>query len=122
MAAIISRCKEKEWLPYYRASEELLMDARTVAQAAKVEVGTLNSWVHRGLVPGMTIGARGRQRHFDLNTAVNIGLIVALGHVGISALTAAVIAGLVRLQHKRLLVIFGISLAPGVIVYLDPNR
>src|SRR5215469_16719857 len=61
------------------------MDARTVAQIAGIEVGTLNVWVQRNLIPGMTIGARGRQRHFDLDTATRILIIAELVRFGFGA-------------------------------------
>ena len=58
------------------------MDAQAVAAAAGVAVGTLNVWIQRGLIPGMTIGSRGRQRNFDLTTAVGIGIIGELVELG----------------------------------------
>ena len=59
------------------------MDARTVARAAKVKVGTLNAWVQRGLVPGMTIGPSGRRRNIDIDTATRIIAIAELVNFGI---------------------------------------
>jgi hypothetical protein len=61
------------------------MDARAVAQISGIEVGTLNVWVQRGLVPGMSIGARGRQRNFDLKTATSILIMAELGRLGFGA-------------------------------------
>jgi MerR-like DNA binding protein len=61
------------------------MDAKAVAEAAGVAVGTLNVWIQRGLIPGMTIGSRGRQRNFDLKTAVGIGIIGELVRFGFDA-------------------------------------
>jgi hypothetical protein len=87
------------------------MDARSVAEAAEVQVGTLNSWVKRGLIPGMTTGARGRQRDFDLETAINVALIVELVRRGLSAPTASAIAK-DRAPAPRLLLMF--DLPPGV--------
>ena len=54
------------------------MDARTVARIAGVKVGTLNSWVQRGLIPGMTIGASGRRRDIDTDTATRIAIFAGL--------------------------------------------
>jgi hypothetical protein len=82
------------------------MDARSVAKAAEVQVGTLNSWVQRGLIPGMTPGAQGRQRDFDLDTAINVALIVELVRRGLSAPTAAEIAKNRGGPAKRLLLMF----------------
>jgi len=61
------------------------MDARAVAEIADIEVGTLNVWVQRGLIPGMTIGARGRQRDFDLDTATHILIMAQLVRLGFGA-------------------------------------
>ena len=68
------------------------MDARTASRAAEVTVGTLNSWVQRGLVPGMTVGAQGRARDFDVGVATGIGIICALVRHGLSAPRASKIA------------------------------
>ena len=67
------------------------MDAQAVAAAAGVAVGTLNVWIQRGLIPGMTIGSRGRQRNFDLKTAVGIGIIGELVRFGFDAPLASMI-------------------------------
>jgi hypothetical protein len=88
------------------------MDARSLADAAQVQVGTLNSWVQRGLVSGMTTGARGRLRDFDLDTSINVALIVELVRIGLSAPTASEIAKN-RGQSKRLLLMFDLPLADG---------
>jgi hypothetical protein len=87
------------------------MDARSVAAAAEVQVGTLNSWVQRGLIPGMATGARGRLRDFDLETAINVALIVELVRRGLSAPTASAIVR-DRDPAPRLLLMF--DLFPGL--------
>src|SRR5262252_9163066 len=68
------------------------MDARAVAAAADLGINTLNVWVARGLVPGMTIGARGLQRDFDLKTATAIIIMAELTRFGLGALLASEIA------------------------------
>jgi len=80
------------------------MDARTVAQIAGIEVGTLNVWVQRNLIPGMTIGARGRQRHFDLDTATRVLIIAELVRFGLGAPQASFIAK-TALHVGRLLIV-----------------
>jgi hypothetical protein len=59
------------------------MDARAVTRAAKVKVGTLNAWVQRGLIPGMTIGASGRRRNIDVDTATQIIVFAELVNFGV---------------------------------------
>ena len=60
------------------------MDARTVARIAKVKIGTLNAWVQRGLIPGMTIGPSGRRRNIDVETATAISVFAQLVNFGVS--------------------------------------
>lgn len=79
------------------------MDARTVAATAEIDVGTLNVWVQRGLIPGMTIGARGRLRDFDLETATHILIMAQLVRLGMGAPFASWIAMPGR-HYKRLVV------------------
>jgi hypothetical protein len=68
------------------------MDARTVAAVAGVEVGTLNVWVQRNLIHGMKIGARGRQRDFDVDTATHIAVMAVLMQLGVGAPLASLLA------------------------------
>ena len=65
------------------------MDARAVCQVAGIEVGTLNVWVQRGLIPGMNVGARGRQRNFALETATHILIMAELVRLGFGAPAAS---------------------------------
>jgi hypothetical protein len=81
------------------------MDARSVAEAAGIGVGTLNVWIQRGSIPGMTTGSRGRLRDFDLDAATKVGLIAALVRLGLDAPVASQAATEVRGRHKRVLVI-----------------
>jgi hypothetical protein len=60
------------------------MDAQTVARVAGIKIGTLNSWVQRNLLRGMTIGASGRRRDIDFETALRILIIAELVRLGIS--------------------------------------
>jgi DNA-binding transcriptional MerR regulator len=84
------------------------MDARAVSKAAGVPINTLNVWVARGFVPGMTIGARGRQRDFDLKTAINVALIAALTRLGLGTAAASKFVRN-RGHHKRLMLLSNLS-------------
>jgi hypothetical protein len=94
---------------FYRLSVEKTtvtiqnMDARTVAELARIGVGTLNVWVQRGLIPGMSTGARGRQREFDDSIAIDVLIIAELVRLGWSAPLASAIASQ-RGAHNYLLV------------------
>jgi hypothetical protein len=66
------------------------MDARTLAAAARVQVTTLNAWIHRGHIPDVPEVGRGRGRDFDFDTAVRIALMVELVRLGLGAPEAAV--------------------------------
>jgi hypothetical protein len=95
------------------------MDAKAVAQAAGVAVGTLNVWVQRDLIPGMQPGARGRLRDFDVKTATHIAIMAELARLGIGAPTAATIAS----DHDRGLrvaLMFDVPIPPGNVPPDDP--
>jgi DNA-binding transcriptional MerR regulator len=79
------------------------MDARAVAETAGVGVATLNVWIQRGLIPGMTVGARGRQRDFDLDTATHIMIMTEIVKLGFGAPFASEIAKS-RANNRRLLI------------------
>jgi len=81
------------------------MDARAVAEAADLGVNTLNVWVARGLVPGMSIGTRGLRRDFDLETGTAVIVMAELTRFGISAFMASEIAKEVgKRSAKRMLI------------------
>lgn len=81
------------------------MDARAVANAAGLGVNTLNVWVARDLVPGMSIGTRGLRRDFDLETATAIIVMAELTKFGMSAFMGSEIAKEARKRNaKRMLV------------------
>jgi len=54
------------------------MDARTAARIAGVKLGTLNAWVQRDLIPGMTLGTKGRARDVSADTAIRLSIFAAL--------------------------------------------
>jgi hypothetical protein len=96
------------------------MDARAVAKAAGVKINTLNVWVARELIPGMAIGTRGLRRDFDIDTAINVALMAELVRFGLGAAAASAAvakAETERGQGEKLLVLFGFSLAPDMVVY-----
>jgi hypothetical protein len=95
------------------------MDARAVAEVAEIAVGTLNVWVQRDLIPGMTVGARGRQRDFDLKTATDIVIMAALVRFGFGAPAASYWAHACR-PFPRLLV--AISAAPSLLTRSPERR
>ena len=82
------------------------MDARAVARAAKIDVNTLNSWVQRGQVRGMSTGSRGRRRDFDLDTATRVAIVAELVQLGMAAKTAVFAAGRPEDRLFPLLLVF----------------
>jgi hypothetical protein len=88
------------------------MDARSLAAAAQVQVLTLNAWVHRDLVPGVSVGSRGRPRDFDQVAAVHIALMAELVRLGLGSGTASAIAK-DRPKSKQLCLVFGVQ--PGAL-------
>src|SRR5580704_10977643 len=102
MFVSLTKRKNTCYIPAWR---RLDLDARSVAKAARVGIGTLNVWVQRGLIPGMVTGARGRQRDFDLDTATNVALIAELVRLGLAVAAASmhVRYAIRRRHHKRLM-------------------
>ena len=68
------------------------MDARTLSAVVGIEVVTLNAWISRGYVPGITADAQGRRRDFDIETAAHIAIMADLVRLGWSAPLAFAIA------------------------------
>jgi hypothetical protein len=95
------------------------MDARAVAEAARIGVGTLNVWVQRGSIPGMTVGSRGRQRDFDLDTAIHIAIMSELVRAGVSAPAASRIATEHR-HSKKILLFSDVSPHPNTGTVVSP--
>jgi hypothetical protein len=48
------------------------MDARTLARLARVNIGTFNVWAHRGFLPGLEPGVRGRRRNIKVPAATRV--------------------------------------------------
>jgi hypothetical protein len=61
------------------------VDTATVARIAGVDVGTLNVWIGRNLIPFVAVGTRGRARIFDLDTLVHISIMAALVRLSYAA-------------------------------------
>jgi len=98
------------------------MDAKTLAEAAGVQVTTLNAWISRRLIPGTATGNRGRARDFDLDTAVRIGLMVELVRLGVGAPAAAKHAEHYQQRPwKRLLLTRGEPLNPESVFQFDDD-
>jgi hypothetical protein len=66
--------------------------ASILSGIADVAVGTLNVWVARGLVPGVSTGTQGRARFFDLDATIHVTIMTALVRQGYAAPDAAEIA------------------------------
>src|SRR4051812_23042078 len=99
-----------------------LMDARALAAAARVQVTTLNAWIHRGYVPGALEGGRGRARDFDLDTAVRVALMVELVRLGLGAPEAAHRAERYSQRPwKRMLVVYDPPFDPVTVMQFDNN-
>lgn len=59
------------------------MDARTLARIARVNIGTFNVWAHRGFLPGLEPGVRGRRRNIGQNAATRILIFAELVRFGV---------------------------------------
>jgi hypothetical protein len=69
------------------------VDAGTVMRIAEVPVGTLNAWINRALIPGVSNRAQGRARMFDLELVQHIAVMAALVRLGYGAPFASMAAG-----------------------------
>jgi hypothetical protein len=65
------------------------IDAAAVERITGVLTGTVNMWIRRGLIPGMSVGTQGSAREFDLDTVLHIAVMGALGRLGFAAPFAA---------------------------------
>jgi hypothetical protein len=68
------------------------IDAAAVERITGVLTGTVNMWIRRGLIPGMSVGTQGSAREFDLDTVLHIAVMGALGRLGFAAPFAAMAA------------------------------
>src|SRR6266576_2625685 len=88
--------------PVGRGQAEHGKDAAAVMRITGVAVGTLNVWINRNLIPGMTVGTQGRARLFDLHTVIHVAIVVALVRLGHAAPFAAQAASLAQGRSERL--------------------
>jgi hypothetical protein len=68
------------------------MDARSLSAAAGIDVGTLNAWISRDYIPGVTADAQGRRREFGINAALHVGIMAELTRFGFGAPLASMVA------------------------------
>jgi len=61
-----------------------VVDALTLARLARVNIGTFNVWAHRGLLPGLVTGVRGRRRDIAPDVATRILTFAELVRFGFS--------------------------------------
>jgi hypothetical protein len=95
------------------------MDAQTVAAAAGVQLGTLSTWIHRGIVPGVTVGSRGKAREFSLEQAIQIGVMTEMVRLRLPAHQASGFSK--DLTHKRLLLVSSFMMPGGARVQLHTS-
>jgi|ERR1051325_4901784 hypothetical protein len=81
------------------------MDTRAVVETAGIDAGRLNMWIQQDLIPGMSPGARGRQRQFDLKTATHVMIMAELTQLGVMASIASLIAAYALRQDAEMLIV-----------------
>jgi hypothetical protein len=61
------------------------IDAAAVARITGVQVGTINVWISRNLIPGMSVGTQGIAREFSVDATLHIALMGVLGGLQFAA-------------------------------------
>jgi hypothetical protein len=74
------------------------IDAAAVARISGVQVGTINVWIQRNLVPGMSVGTQGSAREFGVDAVLHIALMGVLGGLQFAAPLSAMITDYVLEQ------------------------
>ena len=72
-------------------------DAAT--RAAGLTPGTLNVWIQRRLLPGVSVGASGKRRFFNFDDVMHICIMSALVRLGIASPIASVAAKKAREEN-----------------------
>jgi hypothetical protein len=61
------------------------IDAAAVERITGVKTGTMNMWVQRNLVPGMSVGTQGIAREFSIDAVLHVALMGVLGGLQFAA-------------------------------------
>lgn len=81
------------------------MDTRYLAASAGIDVGTLNVWVQRDLVPGVKIGQSGKKRIFGHEEQFGLMVLAELVRFGLSAPRASSVAAEINQKTGKYAVI-----------------
>jgi hypothetical protein len=68
------------------------IDAAAAERITGVKVGTINVWIQRNLVPGMSVGTQGIAREFSVDDVLHIALMGILGGLQFAAPLAEIIS------------------------------
>ena len=79
----------------------VLMDSRSVAKAADVNMATLGQWIARGLIPGVTVGPSGRRRDFGFETAVRVAIFARLTRERVDPARASAVVANMSDEHTQ---------------------
>jgi hypothetical protein len=88
------------------------VDARTMAAITGAAATTVNVWISRGIIPGVTIGPKGRARSFDASLVFHLAVMSVLARLGYDAMFTSSIA---VSAHSN-----GDARKPGVKLIIEP--
>jgi hypothetical protein len=76
-------------------------NADTAARAGGIEVGTLNVWIQRRLLPGVAVGASGKRRKFTLDDVMHVVVMAKLVQLGLASPIASAAAAMAREEWNK---------------------
>jgi hypothetical protein len=105
------------------------IDATAVTRITGVQIGTINVWVQRGILPGISVGTKGLAREFDLDTVLHIAATATLVQLGFGApfasMAAAAAKGGFEKPGAKLVIgsprqnVYGLGATPPTIDYVE---
>src|SRR6476646_6972307 len=77
------------------------IDTDAVSRFAKIEPGTLNVWIQRHLLPGVSVRSSGQRRSFTLDDAMHIAIMAHLVRLGLASPIASAAAAKAREEWRK---------------------
>ena len=88
------------------------LDSRTTESITGTSTAMINVWISRGVIPGVSVGAKGRPRSFDASLVFHLAIMSVLVRLGYDAPRASVAAMQAHLN--------GDARQPGLKLIIEP--